>query len=168
MPLWDTRLGTTLVQLVLLQLSESRGRAQSVLGRKGRLSPHFVLGCLLVIWLTGEGVILLKLSLVKSCFSDVAAAGKGKMGLLTPRWHTLEKVVANQLWGKPGKLLWVRTGDWRPPEVGHLVFGSSSERGKWRSLSMERASHCGKRLAWLELCTQDTAGRNGGGWPCHS
>lgn len=41
-------------------LSQSQGRSRSVLGRKSKLSPHLVLGCLLVIWLR-EGVILVNL-----------------------------------------------------------------------------------------------------------
>lgn len=41
-------------------LSQSQGRWQSELERKGRLSPHLVLGCLLVTWLR-EPVILVNL-----------------------------------------------------------------------------------------------------------
>lgn len=124
--LWDMRLGTTLVQLIILQLSQSWGRAQGILQRKGRLGPHLILGCLLVIWLTGEEVILVKLSLVKSCFSERAVPGKGKMGLLRPQWHTLGIVVVNRPWGKPVKLLGIRTADWRSPEVGCLSCSSRS------------------------------------------
>lgn len=126
MQLWDANVGTTLVELVLLQLPQSRGREQGVPGRKGRLHPHLLLGCQLVIWSTGEGVILGKISLVKSCFSNQAVAGKGKMGLLSPRWHTLGKVVVNRRWGDLGKLLGNRTADRRPAEVGCFSCRSGS------------------------------------------